>query len=103
MEEKLDALTEKLIEKLERAIGELDSYVVTTHTKEKTVEYDDEGKKPLYEKTEEKEEIHIEKGLIDRAALKQLVSTLKELRCKEEEETEGVSVFMSPDAEELAQ
>ncbi len=103
MEEKLDALTEKLVEKLERAIDELDSYVVTTHVKEKTVEYDDEGKKPVYEKTEEKEVVQLEKGIIDRAALKQLVSTLRELKGEDGAEHEGVSVFLSEDARELAE
>ena len=104
MEERIDAVTERLLEKLERAIDELDSYVVITHTKEKTVEYDDDGKKPLNEKTVETQELNIEKGPIDRSALKQLVSTLKDLRGRDEsEDTEGISVFLSHDAEELAQ
>lgn len=103
MDEKLDALTERLIEKLERAIDELDSYTVSVKTKEKVVEYEDDGKKPSVEKTVETEEIRIEKGLIDRAALKQLVSTLNELKGKDEDTAGSISVFLSEEARELAQ
>lgn len=105
MEEKLDALKERLIGKLERAIDELDRYTVTVKTKEKTIEYEDDGKKPLSEKIVETEEIHIEKGLIDRGALKQLVTTLAELQGKNAygDSVEGISIFLSEDARELAQ
>ena len=105
MEEKLDAVTLRLIEKLERAIDELDSYILTTKTKEKVIEYEDEGKKPMCERITEKEEMHIEKGLIDRSALKQLVSALNELKGKteREEEESGINIFMSNEARELAQ
>lgn len=104
MDEKLDALTERLIEKLERAIDELDSYTVTVKTKEKSVEYEEDGRKPAVEKTVETEEIRIEKGLIDRGALKQLVSTLNELRGKDADTTDGgISIFLSEEARELAQ
>ncbi len=105
MEEKLDSVTLRLIEKLERAIDELDSYTVTRRIKEKSIEYEDEGKKPVNERVTETEEISVEKGLIDRTALKQLVSALNELKGKEakgEDET-GINVFMSDEARELAQ
>lgn len=99
---RLDALSEKLIAKLERAIDELDSYPIKSFEKEKRVEYDEEGKKPIYEKISEKEEIHMEKGIVDRTALKQLVSTIKELRFSSEEEIEGINVFLSDESEELS-
>lgn len=105
MEEKLDAVTLRLIEKLERAIDELDSYTLIRKIKEKSIEYEDEGKKPTNETITETEEIRIEKGLIDRSALKQLVSALNELKGKEtkDEEDTGINIFMSDEARELAQ
>ena len=42
MEERLQEVTSRLIDKLEIAIDELDSYVISTKTKEKKLEYDDE-------------------------------------------------------------
>ena len=104
MEERLDAVTLRLIEKIEQAINELDSYVTTTHTKEKTLEYDDEGKKTTGERIVETEEISIVKGLIDRSALKQLAATVKELRSKaEHEEDNDVTVILSEEIKELAE
>lgn len=104
IEKRLDNITLRLVEKLEKAIDELDDHLTTVHIKEKSTEYDDEGKKAVLERVVESEEIHIEKGLIDRGALKQLVSTLKELKNGEEDvpENDGVEVFLSDDAKELA-
>ncbi len=102
MEEKLQEVTSKLIEKLERAIDELDSYVISTKTKEKKLEYDDEGKKPLMEYTEESERIETVKGPIDRAALKNLVGALKELRGDNSESGGDITVLLSEDAGELS-
>ncbi len=102
---KLNLVTGRLIEKLERAIDELDDYVTTVHTKEKTTEYDDEGKKPLVERTVDTEEMHIEKGPVDRAALKQLMGTLKELRGKDEVDSsdDGFTILLSEEAEKYSQ
>lgn len=101
--ERLDAINEALISKLERAVEELDSYIVKSSRKEKRLEYDEEGKKPLYEEIREEEELHTEKGIVDRAALKQLVSTLKELRGGDVSEGDcGVEVLLSCESEELS-
>ena len=104
IETRLENITLALIQKLERAIDELDSYAVSVRIKEKSVEYDN-AKKPLCERIVESEKLKFEKGLIDRGALKQLVSTLRELKGKEEEpmDIEGVQVLLSDDARELAQ
>lgn len=101
-DDRIEKVTLRLIEKLERAIDELDEYVVTTKTKEKTLEYDDEGKKTVRETVIEGEKLNIEKGLIDRAALKQLVVTLRELRGREENEDEGIEVYMGEDTDEYS-
>ncbi|MBE6685817.1 MAG: hypothetical protein E7591_01130 [Ruminococcaceae bacterium] len=103
-EKRLEEVTLKLIRKLERAIDELDSYVTTVHIKEKNTEYDEEGKKAVFERVVESEEICIKKGLIDRTAIKQLAATIKELKGRDmqEEEAEGVEVILSDEARELA-
>ncbi|MBR5515563.1 MAG: hypothetical protein IKU52_05120 [Clostridia bacterium] len=103
VEKRLDTVTLRLIEKLERAIDELDSHITTVRIKEKSTEYDEEGKKAVSERIVESEELHIEKGPIDRNALKQLASTLKELKGKEEQtEDTSVEVVLSDEARELA-
>lgn len=103
IDKRLDKLTVKLIVKLEKAIDELDDLVSTVTVKEKSVEYDD-TRKPVLERTVEREEICVEKGPIDRAALKQLVGTLRELKGKEASENidEGVQILMSREAEDFS-
>ena len=44
------------------------------------MEYDYDTKKPINEVVEEKEEIQIIDGMIDKSGLKQLVSTLKDIK-----------------------
>ena len=104
MDEKIDALTLKLIKKIDRAITELDRYTLTKHTKEKNVEYDEEGKKAVAETVVETEEISIVKGTVNTAALKAIASAIKELRGKEEEaEDTGITVLLSEEIKELSQ
>lgn len=101
---RLDKVTDALIDKLERAIEELDSYVRCVTVKEKSIEYDAEGKKAVLERVTEHEELHTEKGIVDRAALKQLSAVIKDLKGKEEEilESDGIVVVLSDDTKELA-
>lgn len=104
MEEKIDALTLKLIEKIDRAIEELDSYILTKTTKEKNVEYDDEGKKAVFESVVETEEISIVKGIVKTAELKSIVAAIKELKGKDDEaEDTGITVLLSEEIKELAE
>ncbi len=104
MEEKIDALTLKLIKKINRAITELDRYTLTTHTKEKSVEYDEEGKKAVSETVVETEELKIVKGPVNTAALKNIVSAIKELKNKDEKsEDEGITVLLSEEIKELSE
>ncbi|MBQ3183388.1 MAG: hypothetical protein IJB24_07935 [Clostridia bacterium] len=104
MEEKIEALTLKLIEKIERAIEELDSYTLTKTTKEKNTEYDDEGKKAVSETIVETEEISIVKGTVNASNLKTIAAAIKELRGKDEEtENEGITVILSEEIKELSE
>ncbi len=104
MEEKIDALTLKLIEKIDRAIEELDSYTLTKHTKEKNIEYDDEGKKAICETVVETEEINIVKGAVNTANLKTIAAAIKELKGKDEEvEDTGITVVLSEEIKELSE
>lgn len=72
----------KLINAIERAIDEVDLFVVTTSVKSKIIEYGLEAKpdKPTSEVIEEKEERQVVKGIVDRGGLKQITSILKELK-----------------------
>ncbi len=100
---RLESCTAKLIERLEDAIDQLDCYLVSTKTKEKEYEYNEEEKKVLREKVVEREDVRVEKGNIDRRALKELVSTLVSLRGGESEvEAEQFEVVMSDDAREFS-
>lgn len=104
MEEKIEDLTLKLIEKIDRAIEELDSYTLKKTTKEKNVEYDTEGKKAVSETVVEREEISIVKGTVNTSALKTIASAIKELRGRDEEcEDEGITVLLSEEIKELSE
>ncbi len=104
MEEKIEALTLKLIEKIDRAIEELDSYTLTKHTKEKSVEYDDEGKKAVFETVVETEEVSIVKGTVNTSDLKTIAAAIKELRGRDDENTDtGITVLLSEEIKELSE
>ena len=104
MEEKIDALTLKLIKKIDRAIKELDSYTLTKHTKEKSVEYDEDGKKAVSETVVETEEISIVKGTVNASSLKAIASAIKELRGRDSEaEDSGITVVLSEEIKELSE
>lgn len=79
-EEKILILSDKLLEKIERSINEIDRCIIKTKEKIKTVEYDTDLKKPVNESVEEKENIQIIDGMVDKMGLKQLVSTLKDIK-----------------------
>ena len=79
-EEKILFLSDKLLEKIERSINEIDRCIIKTKEKIKSVEYDTDLKKPVNESVEEKENIQIIDGMVDKMGLKQLVSTLKDIK-----------------------
>jgi len=79
-EERILKISDSLLDKIERSISELDRCIVKNKEKTKTVEYDYDTKKPINEVVEEKEDIKIIEGMIDKMGLKQLVSTLKDIK-----------------------
>lgn len=74
------ALSDRLLDKVHIAMKELGKYEVKNKERTKEVIYDDELKKPISETNTESEKIEIYKSLIDTGALKQLVSTLKDIK-----------------------
>jgi len=79
---KIISLADKLSEKLESSIDELDTYIVKNKTKTKTVEYatDNAFGKPIKEVVHENENIEIVPGNIDRQGLKMLTAALKDIK-----------------------
>lgn len=78
--ERILCLSDKLLDKIERSIDEIDRCVIKTKERTKSVEYDDEFRKPVNESVTEKENIEIVDGMVDKMGLKQLVSTLKDIK-----------------------
>ncbi len=79
-EKRILEISDRLLEKIEKSINEIDRCVVKTKQRTKNVEYDSDLKKPLSECVEETESIEIIDGMIDKMGLKQLVSTLKDIK-----------------------
>ena len=79
-EERILLISDSLLDKIEESISELDRCIVKNKEKTKTVEYDYDTKKPINEVVEEKEDIKVIEGMIDKMGLKQLVSTLKDIK-----------------------
>lgn len=73
-------LSEKLLKKTEMAIEQVDLYKIKVKEKSKEVEYDDESKKLISEVQTEREKAEIGQSLIDTSSLRQLVSTLKDIK-----------------------
>ncbi len=73
-------LSDMLLDKIEKSIAEIDRCIIKTKEKTKTVEYDCDLKKPINESVEETENIEIIDGMIDKMGIKQLVSTLKDIK-----------------------
>ena len=103
-EERILELSERMLEKISSAIDELSLYQAKEKERVKEVEYDEENKKVIKETNVESEKIDVVESLIDTGALKQLVSTLKDIKdihmglCKSsdsDEEESGV-IMISP-------
>ena len=75
-------LTDRLSDKVEQAIDELDKYLLKDKVKVKEVEYKDEMAlgKPTKEIITEKEHIKVMKGNIDRLGLQQVANALKAIK-----------------------
>ena len=84
-------LSDRMLDKLSRAIDELSQCEEREKKRTKEVEYDAELKKPVMETYTETEVCTVRETLIDTSALKQLVSTLKDIKDIQESDAKSVS------------
>lgn len=79
---RIEKLTDKLLDKLEVAISELDLQLVRHTDKTKTIEYNnlDRPDKPTKEIIHEEEKVLEVSSIIDRQGLKQIASALKDIK-----------------------
>ncbi len=73
-------LSDRILDKVEKAIEEVSTHIIRTKEKTKDVSYDEETKKPLNECIRETEKEEVVECLVDTGSLKQLVATLKDVR-----------------------
>lgn len=73
-------ISDRILDKVTKALSEVDRSVIKTKEKEKIVEYDGDLKKPICEKNTETEKVEIIDSVIDTSSLKQLVATLKDVK-----------------------
>lgn len=79
---RLYAVTERLLAKVERAVEELDIALITNSRKEKTIEYNNRERpdKPTREVVVETEEVLQTSSIVDRAGLKAIAATLRDIK-----------------------
>ena len=79
---RIDNLADKLLEKLEQAINELDMQLYRHTDKTKIIEYNNDLRpdKPTKETIHEEEKLLEAKSIIDRQGLKQIASALKDIK-----------------------
>lgn len=79
-QKRIMVLSDRLLDKLSCAIDEISLYASKQKKRVKEVEYDKELNKPVCETNIESETVEIKNALIDTTALKQIVSTLKDIK-----------------------
>ena len=79
---RIDDLADKLLEKLEQAITELDLQLYKHTDKTKEIEYNNDRRpdKPTKETIHEEEKLIEVKSIVDRQGLKQIASALKDIK-----------------------
>ena len=79
---RIDDLADKLLEKLEQAITELDLQLFRHTDKTKVIEYNNDRRpdKPTKETIHEEEKLLETKSIVDRQGLKQIASALKDIK-----------------------
>jgi len=73
-------ISDRILDKVDTALSEVDRSIIKVKEKEKIVEYDSDLKKPISEKHTETEKVEIIDSVIDTASLKQIVATLKDVK-----------------------
>ena len=79
---RIDQLTDRLLEKLERAIEELDMQLYKHTDKTKVIEYHNDRRpdRPTKETVHEEEKLLEVKTIVDRQGLKQIASALRDIK-----------------------
>lgn len=73
-------ISDRILDKVDAALKEVDQTVMKIKEKEKIVEYDSDLKKPISERHTETEKVEIIDSVIDTSSLKQIVATLKDIK-----------------------
>ncbi|AJQ26906.1 hypothetical protein [Pelosinus fermentans] len=73
-------ISDKLADKIEKAVEQLENYIVTNKVKTKTITYDPAAKKPSKEVIVEEETKDIVSGIIDRQGLNYLTAALERIQ-----------------------
>lgn len=79
---RLHDITDKLLDKLEQAVDELDTQVVTHSVKTKVIEYNNDLRpdKPTKETITEEEQLIAVQTIIDRSGLKSITAALRDIK-----------------------
>ena len=79
---RLHDITDKLLDKLEQAVDELDTQVVTHSVKTKVIEYNNDQRpdKPTKETVTEEEQLIAVQTIIDRSGLKSITAALRDIK-----------------------
>ena len=79
---RIDRVTDRLLDKLEKAVEELEIHLVTNTRKEKVIEYNTDRRpdKPTKEVIHENEEIIQVTGIVDKAGLRQITAALRDIK-----------------------
>ena len=79
---RVNDLTDRLLDKIDRAIMELDLQIARNVTKTKVIEYNNDLRpdKPTKEIVEEKESVEEISTIVDRQGLKQIASALRDIK-----------------------
>ena len=79
---RIQDITDKLLDKIEQAVDELDIQLIKDVVKTKTIEYNNERRpdKPTKETVHEKEKILEVKSIVDRAGINAIASALRSIK-----------------------
>lgn len=79
---RIQDITDKLLDKIEQAVDELDIQLIKDVVKTKTIEYNNERRpdKPTKETVHEKEKVLEVKSIVDRAGLNAIASALRSIK-----------------------
>ena len=79
---RIQDITDKLLDKIEQAVDELDIQLIKDVVKTKTIEYNNEQRpdKPTKETVHEKEKVLEVKSIVDRAGLNAIASALRSIK-----------------------